>query len=203
MICNNLLFNSSNWNFPVNISICSPSRSTAFLFCSTGHQPTAKHHRLEVSMSGPLPPNLCTPTRTPSPLLSPTLSSSPWGQPSVPSGLKSPIMSTGSYALPQSLRPLLSHQSNRPPFPCLPHPGPSPQNCGHQSRRVRQPVLMEHGVRATLKAAEDEASRDCCLSSLFFFLCLSLPFLLSGWWLGELSSRDRYTGLCEGETRQV
>lgn len=127
-----------------------------------------------------LTPNLRTPTRTPSPPLSPTLSSSPWGQPSVPSGLKSPIMSTGSYALPPSLRPPLSHQSNRPPFPCLPHPGPSPQNCGHQSRRVRQPVLMEHGVRATLKAAEDEASRDRCLSSLFFFLCLSLPFFLSG-----------------------
>lgn len=127
-------------------------------WCYTISQLGATYHCLQVSISGPLLPNLCKPTLMPPPLLSPTISSFPRGQHSAPSGLKPPIMSTSSSPLPQSLTPdhcYLTHPidlSSKEPPSCLPHPG-LVQSCGHQSQHVRQPVLMEHGVRATLRVA--------------------------------------------------
>lgn len=127
-------------------------------------------------------PNLCTPTLTPPPPLSPL----------------SLLLLRVNIQLPQgwshqSCPPTLllylnpSHHcyltnpidlSSKEPPSCLPHPGPV-KSCGHQSQHVRQPVLMEHGVRATLRVAEVEASRDP--PPLFFSLSLSVPPSLPVW----------------------
>lgn len=157
---------------------------------------------LEVSMSRPLLPNLHKPTRTPSPPLSPTLSSSPWGQQSASSGLKPPIMSTSSHPLPQSLRPLLSYQSNRPRFSASPTQG-----------QVHRTVATNHNMSGSqswwsMVSEQHESCRGWSLERLLPLssllpLCLSLPFLLSAWWHSELISRDRHTGRSEEEIRQV
>ena len=135
-------------------------------------------------MSGPLLQNLCTPTLTPPPLFSPTICSSPQGQHSAPLRLNPPIMSTGSIPQTAAASPTQSTSLPKIPYPASPIQG-LVQSCSHQSQHVRQPVLMEHSVSATLRVAEVEASRDP--PPLFFFsLCLSLPLSLSGWWHSEL-----------------
>ncbi|TWW58147.1 hypothetical protein D4764_07G0008660 [Takifugu flavidus] len=77
--------------------------------------------------------NLAAATLTPPP--SPTTSSSPQGQHSVPSRLNPPILSPDSSPSPPSI---------------MPHCSPKlalGRGCGHQSQRVGLPVLMEDGVR--------------------------------------------------------
>lgn len=139
-------------------------------------------------MSGPLLPNLRTPTLTPPPLPSPTISSSPRGQHTAPPGLKPPIMSSSSFPLPPSLSHPVDLTSREPPS-CLPHPW-LVQSCGHQSQRVRQLVLMEHGVRATLRVAEVEASRDPL--PLSFSPSLSVPPSLPVWLMTHWAFEQRW-----------
>lgn len=160
--------------------------------CNARSQLRATYHCFQVSMSGPLLPNLCRATLTPPPPLSTTISSSPQGQHSAPSRLKPPIMSTSSSHLPPSFTPLLTHPPTQPLFQrapfCLPHLG-LVQSFGHQSQHVRQPVLMEYGVRA-LRVAEVEASRDP--PPLFFFLSLSVPPSLPVWLMTHWAFEQRW-----------
>lgn len=142
----------------------------------TRSQLRATYHCLQVSISGPLLLNLLTPTLTFPPLPLPSCRVNT----QLPQG-----WSHQSCIVPPHLypRPLLLHPPKRPLFlraPSLPSPPrASSQCCGHQSQHVKQPVLMEHSIRATLRVAEVEASRDH--QSIFFSVSLSVPLSQSVW----------------------
>lgn len=59
-------------------------------------------------------------------------------------------------------------QSTSPLLP--PQPRTCPQSCGHQSQYVRQPVLMEQGVRATLKSCRGWSLERLPASLLLHFV---------------------------------